>query len=194
MKTLLTIVLVAAVVVAGYFIFIKDGGRSPFGGGPREGQTDIGGKKLDSPSASENGTYQLDKKASSINLGSAGFIIKSGTFQIGSGDLTGGTIVASSNDLSKLAGFSAAGDEIRLEMKALVFERAKSTSDNLVYRTDAELTLNGRTNPVSFTSQFIYQTGSYMIIGSATPDWKLWGITPANGESVPMSISFTAVK
>ncbi len=202
MKNFLIFLVIAVVIVAGYMLLKKsnNGGNTPDAADLESSQTNIGGKRLESPSANESGSYKVDQKVSSISLtpstgDAVEFDIKSGELLIQSGDIVGGKTIASSSRLNKLPGFGAVvGNEIQLEVKSLVFERARSTTDNLVYRTDAELTVNGKTFPVSFDSMFRYQAGEYYITGQATPDWKNWGISLASGQTVSINMVILANK
>jgi hypothetical protein len=202
MKNLLIFLVIAVVIVAGYMLLKKSNnkGNTPDASDFESSQTEIGGRRLESPSASEGGTYKVNEKASSISftpsMGDAvEFDIKSGELLVQSGDVVGGKTIASSSRLNKLPGFeSVSGDEVQLEVKSLVFERARSTSENLVYRTDAELTVNGKTYPVSFDSMFRYQAGEYYITGQTTPDWKNWGISLPSGQTMSINIVILATK
>ncbi len=202
MKNSLIFLVIAVVIVAGYMLLKKsiDKGNTPDASDFESSQTEIGGKRLESPSANESGTYKVDQKASSIHfIPSSGdtveFDLKSGELLVQSGDIVGGKTIASSSRMDKLPGFEmVSSDEVQLEVKSLVFERARSTSDNLVYRTDTELTVNGKTYPVSFDSIFRYQAGEYYITGQATPDWKNWGINLAPGQTMSVDITILAKK
>ena len=197
MKNFLIFLVVVVIVIAGYMLIKKS--SNPFDGKNSE-DTSLEGKQLESPSANESGSYTVNKKVSSLNLvpsngDAVKFEVGSGELLVESGSISGGTTTASSSRLNKLPGFqNVAGGDISLEVKALVFERARSTSENLVYRTDTELTVNGVTHPVSFDSTFRYQSGEYYIIGQTVPDWKNWGISLPAGESVSMNFVLLATK
>ncbi len=203
MKQTLTILVILAVVVVGYLLISKSNKNNLQGPetGQTEDQTDIGGReRFSSPSVNESGTYTLDKKSSSVSLntgnGSPSTVtIKSGALMVDKGNVSGGDIMLSASDLKDISGLDTkAYPEVKLAVKALVFDQAKSSIDNLVFRVDTELTMNGKTNPMSFPAMFDYNPGQYYISGVASPDWKLWGITLPANESMTVNIILNAVK
>lgn len=157
---------------------------------PEVEQTSGAQGKYTAPSATDSRTYTIDPKSSSIGIIGASdknaskLDIKSGSIVLDKGAIIGGDATFSVSGLKgseEFAGLSTADyGEAKLTIKALVFDKAGSSIEQLVYRTDTELTMNGVTMPVSFVSKYIYGNGTIMISGNATPDWKLWNITSAN--------------
>lgn len=203
MKQFLTVLVILAIVVVGYLLITKSNKNNLQApdANQAEDQTDIGGReRFSSPSVNESGTYNLDKKSSSVRVSVGGsspsnMTIKSGALMVDKGNVVGGDIMLSAGDLKSVTGFDTkAYPEVKLTVKAVVFEQAKSTIDNLVFRVDTELTMNGKTNPMSFPAMFDYNPGQYYISGVASPDWKLWGITLPANEVMTLNITLNAVK
>lgn len=203
MKQFLTVLIILAIIVVGYLLISKSSKnilKAP-SVDQTEDQTDIGGKEgVSYPTVNESGTYSIDKRSSSVvarnESGSSDNVsIKSGTIVVNKGNIDGGDIILSASDLKDLSGLDVKTyPEAKLAIKAIVYEQARSTIDNLVFRVDTELTMNGKTNPVSFPATFKRSPSQYYISGVMTPDWKLWGVTLPSNESMSLNITINAVK
>lgn len=203
MKQFLTVLVILAIIVVGYLLISKSNKNILKGpsADQTEDQTDIGGREGASyPTVNETGTYSIDKKSSSVvarnESGSSDNIsIKSGTIVVNKGNIDGGDIILSASDLKGLSGLDAKTyPDAKLAIKAIVYEQARSTIDNPVFRVDTELTMNGKTNPVSLPATFKRSPGQYYISGVMTPDWKLWGVDIAANDSMTLSITLNTVK
>lgn len=203
MKKLLIIVCVIAAVLIVYFLATSDKVKNGLKGLMVPGASIFTSGKSDGmPSATDSGTFTVDKKSSSATLGYSSKVkaevwdmpIRSGDIVLTNGSITGGTIAMSSANLGKTGLSFGSKEDAVLDIKAIVFDQANSTTDDLVFRTDAELTMNGKKNPVSFKSKFNFQDDSISISGTAMPDWKLWGVTLPSGDSMTINISLHAAK
>lgn len=79
-------------------------------------------------------------------------------------------------------------------LKALVFDRASSTSQNLVYRVDGELTLHGVTQPISLRSNVRFGTNSLDITGVTPIDASSFGMVLPGSGSYNFAISLSGNK
>jgi polyisoprenoid-binding protein YceI len=151
-----------------------------------------------SPGADENGTYTIDTRASSVIIGDVVVPVKNGTIVFQSGSIVGDAAFMNLSNLKNSKSFDPKTVHLEkndgtLNLKALVFDRANSTNEHVVFRTDAELTINGITKPVSLSSTFQYRPGYVVISGSTNPDWSAWGLTPVGAQSA-LSVTLVASK
>lgn len=201
MKKSLVIICVVVGLVIVYFLATSGAVRNALKGtNTPSNNEDVVGKTDGMPSATDSGTFTVDKKLSKVSLSyssktrsdSWDIPIKSGDIVLQKGSITGGTIVASSANLGKTGLAFNGKEDSTISIKSIVFDQARSTTDNLVFRTDTELTMNGKTAPVSFESRFNFEAGNISIVGSAMPDWKQWGVVVPTGESMALNISLNA--
>lgn len=158
--------------------------------------------KYTAPSATDSRTYAINPKTSSVGIIGASdknaskLDIKSGSIVLEQGTIVSGDATFNVSNLKggkEFVGLNTADyGDAKLAIKALVFDKANSSLDQLVYRTDAELTMNGVTKPISFVSNYVYGNGTIMISGNASPDWKLWNITSANA-NMKLNIVLNAI-
>lgn len=195
------VLIVIAVLLAAFLIWklvLKDKGS--FFSHPQAAQPDSAPNKYGAPSATDSRTYSVDTKNSWIGIAgssdknSAKLSIKNGSIVLSKGAVVGGKTVFDLKGVKDFTGLNTDQyPEATLEVKAVVFDQLNSSVDNLVYRTDAELTMNGVTNPMSFVSTFDYSENTITIGGNAKPDWKLWGLSSVNSAiSLNITLSATA--
>lgn len=202
MKKLLIIIGIVAALMLAYYLITSNTVRDLIG---TLSNTELGSEKRETgvPSVEENGSYTIDTRVSTVSVrhtASTGtemldMDVRSGALMVEGGNISGGSILLATGGLKQLVGMNASiYPDATLAIKAVIFDQQQSTTENLVFRTDAELTMNGRTNPVSFTSDFEYTPGAYVINGSANPNWKLWDIDVPAGESLWLEISLRAAQ
>lgn len=205
MKNLLIVIGVVAAALIIYFLVTSENFDKALNSLVSQNNSEVEpGRSTGAPSANDSGTFTLDKKYSSVNMIYASkaktdtwdMLIQSGNIIVTSGNIDNGSVVMSMNDLKRtgLTFDTTAYPEATFAIKAIVFDQASSTTDNLVFRTDGELTINGKKNPLSFKSKYSFEDGGVYISGTATPDWKLWGIIVPSDDSMTMDISLYAVK
>ncbi len=205
MKKSLVIICVVAVVVIVYLLLKSDKINQVLNtSGSEDNSESEMGRSTGAPSATDSSTYTVDKKSSSVSMSYVSSTkteswlmpIQSGNIVMASGSVSGGSVLASMSNLKRtgLAFDVSTYPDATLAIKAVVFDRARSTTDNLVFRTDAELTMNGKTAPLSFDSSYVYSPSGMTITGNAKPDWKTWGLAVPTSDSMSMNILLHTVK
>lgn len=199
MKKILIIIVIIILAVLAWKHFSRNGSLEGKDNLTNDSSTGFGPDRQSGPSANETADYSIDQKSSSVIFGTTNLTLKGGVVSVTKGSISGGNIIASLSSLKNSKDFPSGSfnlknfPEATIALKALVFDSANSTTDNLVFRTDAELTINGVTKPISFPSTFAYRPGYMVISGSTMADWKAWGITP-NDSATPISIKLIATK
>lgn len=135
--------------------------------------------KLVTPGADENRTYNTNTKESFITIGNGVKMqIEKGAIVFERGQIIGGENMFKAKEDKSLVGLDVNQyPEANLVVKAVVFEPLRSDLENLVYRIDTELTLNGVTNPISFLSDFNYDGSMVSMNGESTLSLKDWNIS-----------------
>lgn len=193
-KALIIVVVIAVALLVGKYVVDKRSSLST----QTSSTPGFQANRQSSPGVDESGTYVLDTKASSAVVADIVAPIKNGSIVFQNGSIVGGTALMNLSNLKNSKFFDLQSVHLgkndgTLAIKALVFDRAQSTNEHVVFRTDAELTMNGITKPVSFTSSFQYRPGYMVISGTTMPDWKSWGLV-TTGPAPLLSVTLVATK
>jgi polyisoprenoid-binding protein YceI len=169
--------------------------------------------KISGFQADENATFDLNGKNSELSFvdtGSKDSLVAHVPVSSGKIVVTNGVITGNANLLVKnisvepvtfANSFTAenAFDTKKIAtgsfvLKALVFDRASSTSSNVVYRVDGELTLRGVTKAVSFVANTRFGTNSIDITGVAPFDAASFGVVMPGSGSFNLNLALSANK
>lgn len=141
--------------------------------------------KIITPGTDNNNTYNTVTKESFITIGdNVKMPIEKGVIVFSKGQIVGGENTFKVKGDKSITGLDVKQyPEASLVVKAVVFEPLRSDVDNLVYRIDTELTINGVTNPISFISDFKYDVDTVAMHGESDLSLKDWNITTVPGNS-----------
>ena len=126
-------------------------------------------QKLVTPGADENRTYNTNTKESFITIGNGENADRKGAIVLSESNNWWRNMFKAKEDKSLVGLDVNQYPEANLVVKAVVFEPLRSDLENLVYRIDTELTLNGVTNPISFLSDFNYDGSMVSMNGESNP-------------------------